>query len=398
MGYTTVMRVLRNMFVGPVVVQPPQVQGSQETRAQEYLRKTIILKQIMSNKARRYRRINAAQNITTVTVSSFLLFVGFYGIDKAATYLSRIYPTTRDEAELLYMLFLFVLFVIGTLHLVFRFPAKQSAVEKAVAALAALGNELEDSLTRGGNLVVWESDSKIDLIRTRYESIAENLPANSDREFLRAKRDLARKESRRPTFVVLPQNLLNTEEQERIVTAISFGSRTIVDVLIALREVDTSLYLGGGLIRNAVWDFLHGYRSPTAVDDVDVIHFNPDNIQKSYDEAIQRRLYGKLPNVKWSVKNQARMHCVNNEPPYNSIENAISHWPETATAFIARLNDQGGIEFIAPYGFDDLLRLLVINTPPFENRTDAIRSRIEKKHWMTIWPRLRTFFIRHQEN
>jgi uncharacterized protein len=255
-----------------LVVQAPDIHARHDSRVEDYHRKSAILKQIMSNKARRYRAINAVQNIATVVVSSLLLFVGFSGLDKIRIYASWLYPASKDATELGFNLLVFLLFVIGILHLVFRFPQKQSVAEKSVASLAALGNEIEDMVTSRGNLVISAEPAKVDLIRTRYEAIAENSPPNSDREFIRAKRDLAQKNSRKPTLFISPQQLFDATDQERIVSSIALGSRAIVDILFALRETNPSLYLGGGLIRNAVWDHLHGYVSPTPVDDIDVIY------------------------------------------------------------------------------------------------------------------------------
>ena len=371
------------------VVQLPQVDGRQESRIEDYLKKATLLKQIMSNKARRYRAINAGQNIATVAVSSLLLFIGFSGLDRITLYLSWVHPVTREGAELAFNLLVFALFVVGVLHLVFRFAEKQASAEKGIAALAALANEIEDTVTSRGNLVISEGPARVDLVRTRYEAIAESLPANSDREFLRARRDLATKESRRPTITISPQQLFDSAQQRRIVSSIALGSRGIVEALVALRSTDKALYLGGGMIRNAIWDHLHGYGSPTPTDDVDVIHFDQTETEKRHDESIRTRLASLLPNAKWSVKNQARMHSVNGEAPYSSIEDAISRWPETATAFVARLDDAGRIEFVAPYGFDDLLRLLITNTPAFAGRIAVIRKRAQEKQWQRLWPRLR---------
>jgi uncharacterized protein len=143
------------------------------------------------------------------------------------------------------------------------------------------------------------------------------------------------------------------------------------------------------LIRNAVWDHLHGYVSPTPVDDIDVIYFDLHNAEKRHDEDLNAKLAARIPNVRWSAKNQARMHSVNKEPAYKTLHDAVSRWPETATAFIVRLDTAGKLDFIAPYGFDDLLRLIVTNTPPFETRTEVIRRRLEDKQWCRIWPRLK---------
>ncbi|MGO4170552.1 nucleotidyltransferase family protein [Novosphingobium sp. YAF33] len=371
------------------LVHPPLIDGRQGSRIEEYLRKSILLKQVMSNKARKYRAINATQNFATVAISSLLLFIGFSGLEKVQKYISWVRPITHDGAELAFNLLVFAIFVVGVLHLVFRFSEKQSSAEKGIAALATLANEIEDTVTSKGNLVISEEASRVDLVRTRYEAIAENLPANSDREFLQAKRDVASKEARRPTITISPQQLFDEDQQRRIVASIVLGSRAVVDALIALRSTDKSLFLGGGMIRNVVWDYLHGYGSPTQTDDVDVIHYNPADSEKRHDEAIQMRLATLVPNAKWSVKNQARMHISNSETAYTSLEHAISRWPETATAFIARLDDSGWIEFVAPYGFDDLLRLLIVNTPAFEDRIETIRARVEAKQWQRFWPRLK---------
>ena len=372
-----------------LLVEVPEEQGRPESRIEEYLRKTVVLKKIMSNKARVYRRVNATQNTLTVVVTSLLLFIGFSGSEKIRTYISWVCPVSGDAADLIYNLPVFFLFVIGVLHLVFRFSEKQSSAEEGVAALAALANEIEDAVTARDNLVIAEAPARIDLIRARYEAIAENVPANTDREYRKAKQSLAQKASRRSVFSISPGQLFDGAEQERIVTSIALGSRQIVDVLRALREEGPDLFLGGGMIRSAVWDYLHRYASPTVVDDVDVIHFNRDRTEKSDDEAICQRLRRRLPNARWSVKNQARMHIVNGEEPYVSLDDAVSRWPETATAFVARLTEQGTIEFIAPYRFDDLLRLLVVNTPSFVARTDVVRGRIAEKNWIEIWPQLK---------
>jgi uncharacterized protein len=372
-----------------LAVTPPNVYGRQDSRVEVYRHKSAILKQIMSNKARRYRRINAAQNITTVVASALLLFFGFSGLPKVQTWVSWVYPISLEATEFGFNLLVFLLFVLGVLHLVFHFPEKQSRAEKAIASLAALVNEIEDMITTRGNLVISEDASKIALIGTRYEAAAEGIPANSDKEYQKAKADLANKETRRAQIHLSAQLLFDKAEHERIVSAIALGSRPIVDALLTLRSTSSSLYLGGGLIRNAVWDHLHGYDSPTAIDDVDVIYFDQARTDKRHDKDFDNTLADKTPNVRWSTKNQARMHVGNCEQPYASLEHAVSRWPETATATVVRLKDDGTLEFVAPFGFDDLLRMIVTNTPAFVGREEIIRERLRQKRWTETWPLLK---------
>ena len=357
-----------------LAIQAPVVAERQDSRLEAYLHKSVLLKQIMSNKARTYRRISAAQNIATVIVSALLLFVGFSGIDKITTYVSWIHPTSREVTELGFNLLVFALFVIGILYLVFRFADKQASADRAVALLASRGNEIEDHLSFLGNVLNVDS-GHIERLRTRYEAITETIPANTDREFVRAKKELQRKETAKPRFRVSAQDLFDKRRQEIAVSSIILSSKTISDILITLRGVNDSYFLGGGLIRNAVWDFLHGYSSPTPLEDVDVIYFDQRRNQKEDDLEINAKLASIIPNLKWSTKNQARMHIANSEVPYVSLEDAIAKWPETATAIIARLDESGELHFIAPYGFDDLLRLIVTYTPAFASRIDILRAR-----------------------
>jgi uncharacterized protein len=371
-----------------IKISTPSIGSRQESRLSDYVNKITVIRQIMSNKSRVFRVINATQSTITVVVSSLLLFMGFSGLPKIQQWISWIIPVSQDVTEFIFNTLVFILFVIGTLHLVFRFSEKQAKADQAISALAALGNEIDDIITTRGNLVISEDANRISLVRSKYEAIVQNIPGNSDREFLKAKKDLAKKEAKRSIITITPEMLFNKSEQERIVSSIILGSQAIVDSLIVLRSTSKSLYIGGGLIRNAVWDYMHGYRSPTPVDDVDVIHFDSLNIDKKHDDLIDERLSSQIPNIQWSTKNQARMHLLNNESAYKDLEDAIRHWPETSTSIIVRLEDDATLKYIAPYGYDDLLRLLVRPTPAFFGRENEIVERMKTKRWAQIWPRL----------
>src|SRR5947208_1384615 len=112
----------------------------------DYAHKLRILRQIQSNKARRYSRITTFQSAASVIVSSFLTFMGFAGLDKIQTYVGWIVVANKIQVEFVFNLFVFLLFVLVILQLVFRFPEKQSATEKAVVLLTNLINEIDDLL------------------------------------------------------------------------------------------------------------------------------------------------------------------------------------------------------------------------------------------------------------
>lgn len=155
-------------------------------------------------------------------------------------------------------------------------------------------------------------------------------------------------------------------------------------------------WIGAGFVRNAVWDYLHEKDVSTPLNDVDVIYFDPRDYSEdelivkatTSEEKYERHLGKVMPGVKWSVKNQARMHYFHNDSPYASSEEALSHWVETATCIGIKINNSGKLELIAPYGIDDLVLLKVRPTKYFLNNLDEFYERIHKKKWIFLWPKL----------
>jgi len=148
-------------------------------------------------------------------------------------------------------------------------------------------------------------------------------------------------------------------------------------------------WVAAGLVRNAVWDHLHGHAVGLVPGtDVDVIFCDHTQSSLELDVAIERRLASAFPGIPWSVHNQARMYERNADPPYQDCEHAISCYPETATAIAARFRDDK-VQLIAPHGVDDLLNLMVRPGPAFQRKIAIYQQRLAKKNWARRWPRLR---------
>jgi len=359
-------------------------------RILDYSGKLRILRQIMSNKAWVLGRTNNAVKLGTVLVSSFLTFFGFTGVDKITSYALWLAPVTKDQVEFAFNLGVLALFILIILALVFRFSDREAEAWRAIVSLTHLINEADD-LVFQAEQGFQITNNDVTMIREKYDMLIITLPANTDSEYLRAKKDFKAKEKGRMALQVSAHDVFDAVIQRRVVEALIRKSTQIMNVLEVLRKTDNRLYLAGGAIRNNVWDYLHGYASPTPVDDIDVIYFDSVSAEKSNDEILERKLHNELPNVCWSVKNQARMHIVNGEAAYTSLEDAICKWPETVTAIAARFTDEGLIEIVAPFGFDDLFRLIVEPTPHFKSKVEAYRERIERKKWEVIWPKLKFF-------
>lgn len=146
-------------------------------------------------------------------------------------------------------------------------------------------------------------------------------------------------------------------------------------------------YIAAGFVRNFVWDRLHGYTLRTPLADVDVIYFNAEDRSEATDLRYERQLQSMDYKWNWSVKNQARMHLRNGHSPYASVADAMSHWPETATAVAVRLMKNQAIEVNAPFGLSDLFQLVVRRGDFFTDEAQFQR-RIIRKRWQDLWPKL----------
>lgn len=144
--------------------------------------------------------------------------------------------------------------------------------------------------------------------------------------------------------------------------------------------------IAAGFVRNLVWDRLHDHPFPTPLNDIDLIYFSPLIVNQETDEQIENALMARS-SLPWSVKNQARMHCRNNDAPYTSTRHAMSHWVEIETAIGARLASNGQVELVAPFGTEALFRSTITINPDHPKTTD-FKQRIESKRWLERWPNL----------
>jgi hypothetical protein len=147
-------------------------------------------------------------------------------------------------------------------------------------------------------------------------------------------------------------------------------------------------WIGAGFVRNKIWDYLHNYQERTALNDIDVIYFDLKNIDESTEKKYEAWLQEKV-NLPWSVKNQARMAKVRKDGPYTNSSDGLSRWVETATCVGVKINSEKRLELTAPNGIEDLVNLIVRPSPSYKNDLQTFCERIENKHWLSQWPKLK---------
>jgi uncharacterized protein len=178
----------------------------------------------------------------------------------------------------------------------------------------------------------------------------------------------------------------------RRLEALVRSSDWMLGVLSAVRDCDPpDWWVGGGVLRDLVWDELHGGFDPAMVKDVDVAFYDPVDLRPERDQAVERALAARLPGVRWDAKNQAAVHTwyqrrfgVAVDPLASSAE-GVATWPETATAVAVRLHADGHLSVTTCCGLDDLLGG-VCRRNPRRVTLATYRRRLAAKRVAERWP------------
>lgn len=182
------------------------------------------------------------------------------------------------------------------------------------------------------------------------------------------------------------------KSEEDIITLIKEDD-WMMSILQSASELDLpDWWICAGFVRSKIWDTLHQFEERTQISDIDVIYFDSENMHKDEEKRFENELRKKHPDIPWSVKNEARMHVKSGMPPYTSSVDAISKFPETATALGVKLINNKQVILAAPYGIADAVNLIVKPTTPFklDSRLMAIyQERIAKKSWQYRWHQLK---------
>ncbi len=153
-------------------------------------------------------------------------------------------------------------------------------------------------------------------------------------------------------------------------------------------------WVGAGVLRDLVWDGLHGGFDPAQVKDIDLAFFDPVDLSKDREDVIERDLAVRMPSVRWDAKNQAAVHTRYERrfgfpvEPVSSAADGVATWPETATAVAVHLHHDDELELTAPWGLRDLLTG-VCRRNPERVSVEEYRRRLEATQVPVRWPQVR---------
>lgn len=191
---------------------------------------------------------------------------------------------------------------------------------------------------------------------------------------------------------------MNNTRYEQELKKIIFSDNWFMEVLKVVRDCNPpNWFVGGGVIRNIVWDRLHGYKIPTPLRDIDVAIYDSRDLSAERDKLIQEELKKCLPNENWEVTNQAAVHLWYEEcfgfkvDPHKSWEDAVSTWPETATSIGVRLLEDNSLIIVAPYGLEDLFNL-ILRRNKRRITQEIFLDRLKQKKICDKWPKVTVIY------
>lgn len=164
-------------------------------------------------------------------------------------------------------------------------------------------------------------------------------------------------------------------------------------MLKQLAWIEPQAYISAGVLRNTVWACLHDQTFNLKNSEIDVIYYDEQERNNQIQQRLKQKLEEFFPQQQWDVVNQALVHTwyrkENGEKiqPISSIEHALSLWPETATAIAIRFDCVGELEFVAPFGLEDLFELRLRWNAALVSY-ETFKQRVNSKKWLQQWPKL----------
>lgn len=165
-------------------------------------------------------------------------------------------------------------------------------------------------------------------------------------------------------------------------------------ILERAKELDMpDWYLGAGGIVQTVWNLKHGFDPENGIKDYDLVYYDADDTSYEAEDNFIRKgkeLFKEIP-VLVEIRNQARVHLWYEKhfgrpiDRYESVEEAISTWPTTATSIgIRKIDDQYHV--YAPFGLDDLFGM-VVRANKAKITEKIYQDKVDR--WIKIWPNLK---------
>jgi len=163
----------------------------------------------------------------------------------------------------------------------------------------------------------------------------------------------------------------------------------LTHVLECLREAALPGWrVVSGCLYQTVWNVLTGRPHGTGIRDIDVIYFDDGDLSWEAEDAVIHRVTAPGP---LEIRNQARVHLWYERrfgapsTPLRSADESLSRYPVTVQAVGARLEHDGRLDVIAPFGIDDVFAMVMRPNPRFPHPA-TFAAKVARAR--AIWPEI----------
>lgn len=181
-------------------------------------------------------------------------------------------------------------------------------------------------------------------------------------------------------------------EQRAELEEIIRSSPLLMEVLTGLREDGLPDHLlVAGAIYNLVWNRLTERPDLTGINDIDVFYYDASDLGWDAEDVVIKRLdrrFAHLP-LPVQVRNQARVHLWFPQKfgtpfaPLTSSTEMLGRYASKTHAVGVRLEQDGTMTILAPFGLDDIFSMRIVPNPVLANKkaheAKAARARL-------LWP------------
>ncbi|MDB5482989.1 MAG: hypothetical protein JWO83_4042 [Caulobacteraceae bacterium] len=175
--------------------------------------------------------------------------------------------------------------------------------------------------------------------------------------------------------------------------AILRASSTLMQVLTTARDIDLPDWLVfSGAIYQPVWNHLTGRASDHGIKDYDLGYFDQETSWDAEDAVIRRvaAAFSSSLGAQVEVRNQARVHLWFEDhfgEPYAPLARtaeALERFAAPACAVGARLEQDGELTVVAPFGLDDVFAMRLRPNPRREPKGLAKIVASARSRWPEV--------------
>ena len=181
-------------------------------------------------------------------------------------------------------------------------------------------------------------------------------------------------------------------EQRDALEAMIHAEPVLMAVLAGIRDLPDGLLVAGALY-NLVWNRLTGRPALNGVSDIDVFYFDASDLSYEAEDAVILRLAERFRHLPLpvQVRNQARVHLWFEQKfgapfsPLNSSAEMLGRYASKTHAVAARLEEDGSLQIIAPFGLDPIFSFRIEPNHVLPNRPAHDKKAARAK---SVWPEL----------